>query len=348
MPRLVRHRKHALWITLMALGVAAFAALRAPAVGPPGLDRALASQRTLAAERPNDPQVANDLGNLLVLAGETGAAEKAYRRALELAPDMTSARYNLGLLLLQTERPKEALKSFRAVVDAEPEHAWAHYQIGAVLDQKGDESEAVREYSKAFRLDPQLAFPEINPHVIQNRHVTEAMLRAYRNLPVVSQVPKAYEEPSRIVNLMVPEPAVGAPGVEEPAQAAETRKRGKADGMRPTPAYTPGAPGEEPATARPGGEKERILREEDLQRGGAVNQVVVPGGVYQPPRGGTRVPPVRTFPPGGSTSPDGRNPGTQPPTGRQRFVPGIPSTGRLEIELFPTESDEEGELATAG
>jgi hypothetical protein len=337
-----RHRKRALWIAIPAAFAAVFLALQAPAVAPPDLGRALASQRTLAAERPGDPQVLNDLGNLLVLAGDLDEAESAYGGALELAPDMTSARYNLGLLLLQTDRPRRALAEFRKVVEAEPDHAWAHYQIGAIHDQRGSERQAIKEYSKAFRLDPQLAFPEVNPHVIQNDHVTEAMLLAYRDLPVVARVPKAYEEPTRIVNLMVPEPeaakAAPAAQAEQPAQSGER-------GMRPTPTYDPETAGE-PGAPVAGEEGERVLSEQDLQRGGTVNQVVVPGGVYPPPaRGGTRVPPVRTYTPPSLTTPEGRQPGAAVPPPRQRFVPGIPSTGRLELQLFPSEGDQ---TASAG
>lgn len=343
MPRQRRHRKHLLWIAVPAAFAAVFLALQAPAVAPPDLEGALASQRTLAAERPDDPQVLNDLGNLLVLAGDLDEAESAYDEALELAPDMTSARYNLGLLFVQTQRPKRALEEFRKVVEAEPDHAWAHYQIGAIQDQRGSERQAIKEYGKAFRLDPQLAFPEVNPHVIQNRHVTAAMLLAYRDLPVVARVPKAYEEPSRIVNLMVPEP-VAAPAARA-AQGAGAPRSGE-HGMRPNPSFAPGAAGEA-ETPVAGAEDERVLREQDLQQGGSVNQIVVPGGVYPPtqPRGGTRVPPVRTFTPPNRTTPQGRQPGSAVPSERPRFVPGIPSTGRLELQLFPRESD--GEATTA-
>lgn len=332
-------RTQTFWIAVAAIAAAAFAALHVPAAAPPNLERALASQRALAAERPDDPQVLNDLGNLLGLAGDTAQAEDAYRRALEIAPDLTSARYNLGLLLLLTERPKEALESFQAVVEADPEHAWAHYQIGVVHDQRGADARAVKHYGRAFRLDPQLAFPEINPHVIQNEHVTEAMLIAYRDLPVVAQVPKAYEEPSRIVELMVPVPSDVPVGE---AAATEAGTAG-ASGWRPAPTFAPGAPGEAaPPTADEAG---RVLREEDLQQGGTINQIVVPGGVYTAPRGGTRVPPVRTYtPPPAGTTPEGRQPGAAP-TPDPRFVPGIPSTGRLEIELFGPGGDE---VAPAG
>lgn len=334
-------RKTTLTITLLVLGAAAFAALRVPAVAPPDVNRALAAQQDLAARQPADPQVQNDLGNLLLLAGETEAAEAAYRRALELAPDMTSARYNLALLLIETERPKAALRQLERVVKDEPDNAWAHYQIGAVVDQAGSERKAVKHYGRAFRLDPQLAFPEVNPHVIQNEHVTEAMLVAYEDLPLAAQAPKSYEQAGRIVSLMMP-PAEAPPAAL--AEGAAAGEPGAAAGMRPRPVYTPEA-GEAPGVPGEGGA--RVLREEDLESG-EVNRVVVPGGVYVPPqpRGGTRAP-VRTFTPPGT---EGRQPGVLPePTqpGRQRFVPGAPSTGRLEIELVPGVSPDD-RVAPAG
>jgi len=338
-------RKTTLTITLLALGAAAFAALRAPAVAPPDVDRALTAQRDLAARQPGDPQVQNDLGNLLLLAGEPEAAEEAYRRALELAPDMTSARYNLALLLIESDRPKAALAELKQVVEDEPDNAWAHYQIGVVLDGSGSERRAVKHYGRAFRLDPQLAFPEVNPHVIQNQHVTEAMLVAYDDLPLAAQAPKSYEQAGRIVSLMMPPeeaPAAalaGGPGTGELGTAAGTPPR------TAVPPATTEAQGFEAAV--PGEEGGRVLREQDLESGD-VNRVVVPGGVYVPPqpRGGTRAP-VRTF-----TPPDaqGRQPGALPePTepGRQRFVPGAPSTGRLEIELVPGASPND-QIAPAG
>lgn len=332
-------RKTTLSITLLALAAAAVVAFRAPAVAPPDLGRALAAQRDLAAQYPADPQVQNDLGNLLLLAGETEAAEEAYRRALEAAPDMTSARYNLGLLLLQTERPRAALRELRRVIEDQPDNAWARYQIGVIHDRAGAQRKAVKHYAAAFRLDPQLGFPEVNPHVIQNEHVIEAMLLAYRGGgPLAAQAPKSYAQPGRIVSLMLPPTDPGlAPAPAQAAQGAPAGEGAAQDGMRPQPVYTTEGGEELPATGGEG--RGRVLREEDLERGGTVNQMVVPITVPQP-RGGTRTP-VRTPTPPGS---QGRDPGARPqPTqpDRQPFLPGVPSTGRLEIELVPGGSGED-------
>lgn len=332
-------RRHTPWITLIVLGAAVLVALRAPAVAPPAnLDQAIESQRALAAQQPGDPQILNDLGNLLLLTGAMEEAEAAYRDALAIDPEMSSARYNLALLLAQTERPRLALEELQRVVDAEPDNAWAHYQIGAVLDARGADRRAVRRYATAFRLDPQLAFSDVNPHVIGNEHLTAAMLLAYRDIPLATQAPKTYERPARIVDLLVPSPVEAAPAevlAEEGTAPAAPRSQAT---------YAPGA-----AAVEEGANGGRVLRERDLERGGTVNQIVVPG--YEQPRGGTRVPPVRTYTPPGRVQPnDGRTPNAAPgqPGSRQRFVPGIPSTGRLEIELFPVEDGDRETLAAAG
>lgn len=344
-------RRHTLWLSLIALGVTALVALRAPAVAPPpaNLDQAIASQRARVAERPGDPQTLNDLGNLLLLTGATGEAEQAYRDALEIDPGTASARYNLALLFAQTDRPRRALEQLRAVVDIDPDNAWAQYQIGAILDGLGAEDRAIRRYALAFRLDPQLAFEDVNPHVIENEHVTEAMLIAYRDLPIAAQAPKTYEHPARIVDLLVPSPAA-------PAAADAIAEGGTAPAEpRSQATYAPGAAAVEEAGPGPSGietggdDGGRVLRERDLERGGTVNQIVVPG--YERPRGGTRVPPVRTYTPPGRVQPDdGRAPSAAPgqPGGQERFVPGIPSTGRLEIELLPVDDGDRETLAAAG
>lgn len=337
---------------LLVIGLAAtgFAALRSPDA-PPNLDRALAAQEALAAERPNDPLVLNDLGNLLVVTGRPHEAEEAYRRALELAPEMASAHYNLGLLLLQRTELGAAREHFEAVLEAQPENAWAHYQVGAVLDAQGTKRKAVKHYTQAFRLDPQLAFPEVNPHVIDNDHVTEALLMAYRNLPSSAEAPKTYEDPSRIVSLML---------ASEQETVPDTPEMMEDEGMEPPRPDEPGEAGVGPPSIPPvaapssagseAGEGEepssgRVLRKEDLERESGLNQAAPQGSVYYPPQGGVRNrsqdlreryrPPTAPQRPGSTGGSSGANTRRIEPSTPGRFTPGIPSTGRLDIELLP-------------
>ncbi len=345
--------KTLLSISLVALGAITFLALRAPAAPPPNLDQALTAQADLAAQHPDDPKILNDLGNLQMLAGRMDDAETSYRQALEIAPDLTSARYNLALLLEQRKKYREAREQLTKVLGAEPNNAWAHYQLGVVYAAQGSERQAVAQYASAFRLDPQLAFPEVNPHVIDNPYVTKAMLRAYHDLPLASRAPKSYEEPSHIVAMMLPK----SPDQAKPATGSTDATDGKkaesetapAPGMGPRPAF---APDQEGAGTVSPDEAEKVLRKEDLQGQRELNQAPVPSGsgTYIPPQGGTR---VRTYPPGypepgqtpstrspgGAATPRGRTTPSQPgaarPGGPVHYVPGVPSTGRLETEILP-------------
>lgn len=349
-------------LALLITGLAAtgFAALSSPTSPPPNLGRAIDAQQALVAKSPTDAQARNDLGNLLLLDGRTSAAEEAYRSALELAPDMTSAHYNLGLLLAQQGERKAAAEQFEAVLAAEPDHAWAHYQLGAIYDARGASKRAIKEYAKAFRIDPQLAFPEVNPGVIDNDHVTEALLTAYRDMPAAAEAPKTYEQPTHIVSLMVQDEAKAGMEEDAPEMTAPADTGGAVTGGAQAPSMAPGTTGPRPslpaAHSEEGEEGEedgegRVLRQEDLDQEHGLNQAAPSGatsGTYYPPQGGVRTQP-RTYyqPPSNPTQ--GRSQGStgntrtiQPPTGQQtrpggiqRFIPGIPSTGRLDMELLP-------------
>lgn len=313
-------------------GLAAIAAIAAIAAVPPNLARTIEQQRRLVTERPNDPAVYNDLGNLLLLVPQPAEAEEAYRKAVELDPDKVSALFNLGLLLQERGELREAYKLLRRVVKLEPRHAWAHYQLGALQERWGQESRAVEAYATAFSLDPQLAFPEVNPHIVENKLVTPAMLKAYQNDYSTPVVPQVYDEPGRIANLLVPPPQLSA---EDEAQAA----------AEPAPADPrTQAPGQQPTVLRPG----------NLDPSAATGQAA-PQGRYPSGRGTPTQPGLRTWTrPEPQTIQDesegyappldeNAQPGevVTPPPGGVYYRPGIQSTGRLNIRVMP-EREREG------
>ena len=314
------------WILTFAL--AALAGIATLAAVPPNLARTLEAQRRLVAERPQDPSVYNDLGNLLLLVPQPAEAEEAYRKAVELDPDKVSARFNLGLLLQQRGELREAAKHFQQAVKLEPRHAWAHYQLGAIAERWGQEGKAVDEYAIAFSLDPQLAFPEVNAHIVENKLVTQAMLKAYKNDYGIPSVPQVYDEPGRIANLLIPPPA------QKPAEADQTA------------AQTP------PAAIQPGqAQQPTVLRPGDLNQGGATGQAVPQGQGRYPQAGGVRAtPPPRGLrewnrpEPTVQEVPDeymGDEEGVQPeevvtpPPGGIYYRPGVQSTGRLNLRVMP-------------
>lgn len=169
---------------------------------PPSVLRALEAQQALVQENPTADAL-NDLGNLLTLAGRDSEAETAYRRALERAPGLVAAQYNLGLLL-QQRGDDGAAEAFRGVLAIEPNNAWAHYQLGVDLEIRGDRKAAIDHYARAFASDASLTFPANNPQLIESRLVTQAMIRAQRYAKVPgAQAPRRYGEANRIVELMM-------------------------------------------------------------------------------------------------------------------------------------------------
>lgn len=313
-------------VLLAAIAIAAFAAV------PPNLSKAIEAQRRLVVERPQDAAVYNDLGSLLLLAERTDEAEAAYRKAIELDPDKVSALFNLAQLQQQRGEKREALRLYDHVVDLQPNHAWAHYQIGTLYEGWNQDSRAVEHYARAFALDPQLAFKEVNPHIVENGLVTEAMLRAYEESPGPSQAPRYFEERDRIVNLLVPLPQTEA---QQEKQATE-RAEGRTEGNTARPGQT-----------RPGAkEGQNVLRENDLSN--RTTGQAVPQGRggrtptrQQPTQRGLRQwerpEPSMQEVPEEMVEPGSLPPGqvVTPPPGGVYYRPGSPSSGRLNIRVMP-------------
>lgn len=338
---------------------------------PDNLPRALAAQRALAAAHPDDASAFNDLANLLVLAGDLDSAEAAYRRAVELSPHEPAYRYNLALLLQQRGAFNKAAEQYRQVVELTPANAWAHFQLGVIYEVKGLGRKAIASYSRALQLDASLAFPDVNPAVIESDLLTEAMLRGYRRGLSVPQAPRVYREPQRITSLLIELPEEGEVEAEALPEGLEPAAQ-EADAEEDTGAV-------EGAAEESGAASGRVLSGGDLSDR-PVNQASPQGRAgYRPPGSRSTSPrtvrtwrppseeqqekqPVRTGPrravpqggtvlglpetPGSSAQPDDGRTGSQdsPGTGRQlvpgrRTPNGVESTGRLEMVLEPPASE---------
>ena len=264
--------------TWLLVGLAGLA-LATVAAAPPKLPEAIEAQRARVSEAPLDGSVLNDLGNLLVLANDLGEAESTFRRATELDPDGAAPRFNLALVLQRQGKTKAALRELDRVVENHADHAWAHYQRGVNLDTLGRTDQAVEAYAAGFRLDPQLAFAEVNPHVIDNRLMTEALLEAHREDSSTVSAPYTFAQPQEIYRMLQPaeeemEESSGEQIVEDPAP---TGPRGL-----PTPEKQQG---ERNANAfPPRSEEPLVLDESALQPGRNVGQATPPSAGY---RGGT-------------------------------------------------------------
>ncbi len=148
--------------------------------------------RTVLRLKPDDPSAATNLASILAFLGKSDAArrtlskgtptntthaagtwmsigategknqryleaEKAYRKSLELNPDLPEAWLGVGTTLRATGRAKEAEEALRKAVKLKPSLAGAWFNLGAILDEQGDKTGAREAFEKATATDPSLA-----------------------------------------------------------------------------------------------------------------------------------------------------------------------------------------------
>ena len=94
-----------------------------------------------------DPELADawvNLGRLLHEAGDPRSAAEHYRRAIELMPDSVIALFNLGVALTDLQMPDEAILAYRTALAADPGCADAHYNLAHLYERCGDPAAALR------------------------------------------------------------------------------------------------------------------------------------------------------------------------------------------------------------
>jgi branched-subunit amino acid transport protein len=88
--------------------------------------------------------------------GETEAALREYRAALEARPDLGAAWNNMGQLLLGQGRLDEARRAFEMGVAIAPGLAYPHKGLADTARARGDIDAAIAGYRAALAIDPQL------------------------------------------------------------------------------------------------------------------------------------------------------------------------------------------------
>jgi len=86
--------------------------------------------------------------------GDLTGAERAARRAVEVDPESTPARFTLGLLLERSGRRAEAEREYREVLRLDPGHAESAGNLAGLLVVSGRPAEAVPALRAALRVRP--------------------------------------------------------------------------------------------------------------------------------------------------------------------------------------------------
>lgn len=93
---------------------------------------------------------------------DDAAAARAYRRALELDPELADAWVNLGRLLQEAGEPRGAAECAREALRRGPDDPIVHFNLALALEDTAGPEPAARHYERALALDPDFADAHFN------------------------------------------------------------------------------------------------------------------------------------------------------------------------------------------
>ncbi len=102
-----------------------------------------------------DPNMADahlNLGKLYHEAERWNDAETHYRAAVRLSPGDAAPYFNLGVLHEDLKRPREAVECYKEALKRDPDFADAHYNLGLLLENLGNKKEAFTHLRAARKL----------------------------------------------------------------------------------------------------------------------------------------------------------------------------------------------------
>jgi len=88
-------------------------------------------------------------GLSLAAKQDTEGAEAAFRRAIQIDPNLAEAYANLGSLLANQNKLEEAVPNFQTAIRLKPNVPEFHYMFGQVLYAQDKVSDAVESFKKA-------------------------------------------------------------------------------------------------------------------------------------------------------------------------------------------------------
>ena len=109
------------------------------------------------AETPDDPQLRRQLGDALLMTGDTRGAGEQYEAALRLDPTNARAYAGIGLLLTMSGRYAEAIERYAAAVRHQPDFLEARLALVDAYRAVGRLGDAVEEAERAVEIEPGLA-----------------------------------------------------------------------------------------------------------------------------------------------------------------------------------------------
>ena len=120
-------------------------------------DTALARFGRVIELNPEHARAHNNIGTILMNAGEAAGAGRHLEASIAAAPDFTEAYVNLGALRMTQGEPNAARAAFDKAAELTPGNAAILNNLATVKMRLGEVDEAIADYERVVSLDPDLA-----------------------------------------------------------------------------------------------------------------------------------------------------------------------------------------------
>ncbi|MFW5451446.1 MAG: tetratricopeptide repeat protein [Methylophagaceae bacterium] len=157
------------------------------------LDVAESLAKKLLKQFPKSFVLHSFYGNALAGQNKIMDAVKAFRKALQLDPNVAELHLNVAILLTNLNRIDEAIDSYKKTVQLKPSFTDAHYNLGTALQSQGKFEQAAQSYRKAIELEPGFFEAIVNLGVVlQEQDQLSQSVEIYKQALTIEQDAKVY------------------------------------------------------------------------------------------------------------------------------------------------------------
>lgn len=121
---------------------------------PSSFDQAEKLYRRAVELDPNLAIAYTNLGNIRFRRGDEPGAVSLYQRALEVDDRQPEAHYNLGYVMLERGQAVESIPFFEAAIRTDPRFADAHFNLAMAYEAANDKARARVHWKKYLELEP--------------------------------------------------------------------------------------------------------------------------------------------------------------------------------------------------
>ena len=121
------------------------------------LGEALARYRAALAEKPADPELMGNVGQILVAMNRPAEAVPFLEKAVEAEPFAIIARFDLAVAYARSGKPREAAEHYEALVQSGSTDSRVYHNLGLALRRLGRNAEAAAAFDRATALAPDRA-----------------------------------------------------------------------------------------------------------------------------------------------------------------------------------------------